>query len=365
MIFPRITCVVPDATGPLAVPTTPLIWTFGVDVVIPVRVVHASGVAYDLSGPVAGVLGFKHEDDDDEPFFQREWVITNPILGDAEFHISREDRGELVTGPLVASIRFRDNVTDFEDDILGPSRTEITSQVASLDSPVTALPADQPLAQGPPGTIRTRTVGKTNVATMIGPQTINGVALVPDDVVLLAGQTDETENGVWLVKAGAWTRPVTFSAGSHAAGTLVVVEQGLVDADTIWICTTDSPADVIDTDALTFEDVVNKDSLSASEHRAIRQLIHFVDDGPAAGFASGAYRETLPLGDPFPTSETWWTSAAKTQKIVDLTIVRDVEQKPTSETWKAYDIDGVTVIESVIDVIAYSGPFETSRTRTI
>lgn len=86
---------------------------------------------------------------------------------------------------------------------------------------------------------------------------------------------------------------------------------------------------------------------------------------PGLGFPSGAYRETLPLGDPFPTSATWWTDATKVDKIIEVLVTRDGQQKPTVEQWNIYDDDGSTVIETVTDTITYSGPFEASRTRVI
>lgn len=103
--------------------------------------------------------------------------------------------------------------------------------------------------------------------------------------------------------------------------------------------------------------------LSEAAHRALRQLIHFLSEGPAEGFASGAYKETTPTG-PFPTSEVWWESVAKLKKIVSLTTTW-TGALPTAEQWKVYDVDGVTVLVTVTDSISYSGVFETSRTRTI
>jgi hypothetical protein len=100
-------------------------------------------------------------------------------------------------------------------------------------------------------------------------------------------------------------------------------------------------------------------------HKTLRQLIHFIDGGPAEGFASGAYRETLPSADPFPTTITWWTSAAKTAKIVDKTITYNANKTANTVQWRVYDVDGSTVLATVTDAIAYSSVFETSRTRTI
>jgi len=50
-------------------------------------------------------------------------------------------------------------------------------------------------------------------------------------------------------------------------------------------------------------DVSGLGYITASDHEILRQLIHFIDSGgPADGFASGAYKEILPTGNPFPTS---------------------------------------------------------------
>ena len=100
-------------------------------------------------------------------------------------------------------------------------------------------------------------------------------------------------------------------------------------------------------------------------HKSLRHLIHFIDDGPACGFASGAYKETLPSGDPFPTQAIWWESSSKLKKIVELNLTRNTNKTPATEEWKMYDTDGSTVLCTVTDTITYSGQYETARTRTI
>ena len=62
--------------------------------------------------------------------------------------------------------------------------------------------------------------------------------------------------------------------------------------------------------------------LTEYTHKRLRHLIHFIDEGPADGFASGAFKEVLPAGSPFPTSIIWWESTSKLQKIVEKTITR-------------------------------------------
>lgn len=104
--------------------------------------------------------------------------------------------------------------------------------------------------------------------------------------------------------------------------------------------------------------------VQASDHPGLRQLIHFIDNGPAEGFTSGAFREILPAASPFPTSVIWWTDSGKTDKIVEK-LITYTGVNPTTIEWNVYDTDGSTVLATVTDTISYSGVFETSRTRAI
>lgn len=113
------------------------------------------------------------------------------------------------------------------------------------------------------------------------------------------------------------------------------------------------------------EGVIRTLGLSTGSHQSLRQLIHFIDDGPTAGFPDGCYKETLPAGDPFPTLEIWWESAAKLKKIVQLEVTRSVGQLPITERWKMFDTDGASLVEQVTDVITYSGAIETARSRSL
>lgn len=104
--------------------------------------------------------------------------------------------------------------------------------------------------------------------------------------------------------------------------------------------------------------------ITDAQHKALRQLIHFIEDGPAEGFASGAFKQTA--GTVFPTAEIWYVvgSTPPAGKIVEL-LTTWTGPVITQEIWKMYDVDGSTVLVTVTDTITYSGLFETSRTRTI
>lgn len=102
--------------------------------------------------------------------------------------------------------------------------------------------------------------------------------------------------------------------------------------------------------------------ITAAQHAALRQLIHFLDDGPGAGFASGAYKQTFYSGA-LITQEIWWEDNTLAQKIVQLDVTY-TGSLPTTEIWTMYDTDGVTVLVTLTDAITYNGGLEITRTRT-
>jgi hypothetical protein len=101
------------------------------------------------------------------------------------------------------------------------------------------------------------------------------------------------------------------------------------------------------------------------QHKTLRDLIHFIDEGPGDGFATGAFKEILPVGAPFPTSITWYLDTAKTKKLVEKFITYAGTAFPSIIQWNMYDFDGVTLIHTVTDTITYSTAFEATRTRAI
>lgn len=109
--------------------------------------------------------------------------------------------------------------------------------------------------------------------------------------------------------------------------------------------------------------------LNRQNHKVLRQLIHLADGvgGPFEGFPTGAYREVAyPVGKPFEQSVIWYDDNTKAKKIVEHTIVRNSINMPITITWKAYDVDGSTILSTVSDSIVYTNNiFEVSRTRTI
>lgn len=114
-----------------------------------------------------------------------------------------------------------------------------------------------------------------------------------------------------------------------------------------------------------FEGGVEKRLLSVEDHQTLRQMIHFIDGGPANGFASGAYREIVYSTTPWPDSITWYVDASKTEKIIEKVLTRNGSQQATTVLWRLYASDGSTVIATVTDTVTYIGAVESSRLRSI
>jgi hypothetical protein len=83
-------------------------------------------------------------------------------------------------------------------------------------------------------------VATTANITLSGTQTIDGIAVVAGDRVLVKDQTTATQNGIYVVAAGSWTRATDMDAAGEFAGAYTFVKQGTVNADRGYVCTNDS-----------------------------------------------------------------------------------------------------------------------------
>lgn len=79
----------------------------------------------------------------------------------------------------------------------------------------------------------------TAAITLSGEQTIDAVACVSGDRVLVKNQTAQTANGIYLVSTGAWTREPDFDGTRDVVlGTFVFITNGAVNAGAFYECTT-------------------------------------------------------------------------------------------------------------------------------
>lgn len=78
-----------------------------------------------------------------------------------------------------------------------------------------------------------------NIATLSGALTIDGVALVAGNRVLVKDQTTAAQNGIYVVSATAWARADDMSLWAEFPNAYVFVEQGTTNADNGFLCTSD------------------------------------------------------------------------------------------------------------------------------
>lgn len=109
-------------------------------------------------------------------------------------------------------------------------------------------------------------VGTTANITLSGEQTIDGVAVVTDDRVVVKNQTDGTENGIWIADTGDWVRSPDFDGNRDVVqGTLVNITAGSTLANTYWRVSTANPI-VIDTTSITLTQALNiSNALTAAD----------------------------------------------------------------------------------------------------
>lgn len=86
--------------------------------------------------------------------------------------------------------------------------------------------------------------------TLSGTQTIDGVAGSADDRILVKNQTAPEENGIYLMKSGAWVRATDADTWTELVGAIVPVAEGTANHDTLWLVTADQGG-TLDTDPVT------------------------------------------------------------------------------------------------------------------
>lgn len=93
-------------------------------------------------------------------------------------------------------------------------------------------------------------VATTANITLSGPQTIDGVAVVPGNRVLVKDQTISSQNGLYIVAAGAWVRSPDANSTPELDGAATYVLTGTINAGKTFIQTTADP--VIGADPIVF-----------------------------------------------------------------------------------------------------------------
>jgi phage-related tail fiber protein len=140
-------------------------------------------------------------------------------------------------------------------------------------------------------------VATTANIPLSGTLTIDGVVTVAGDRVLAKDQSAASQNGIYVVASGAWSRAIDADTGSElSAGATIPVEEGTSNADTQWTLTTDG-AITIGTTAIAFakRDVADASTTvkgkvqlaTATEAQALTDVLKPITPATLAGAFQG------------------------------------------------------------------------------
>lgn len=89
-------------------------------------------------------------------------------------------------------------------------------------------------------TVRVATTANITIATGLNNgDTLDGVTLATDDLVLVKNQTSSEENGIYKVAASP-ARDEWFDTWDEHPGAFIAVQEGTTNADTMYLCTADT-----------------------------------------------------------------------------------------------------------------------------
>ena len=175
---------------------------------------------------------------------------TNTLAGLTQLDVDniRIDGNEISSTDTDGNISLHPN----GDGTVDLNSARITSLADPVDPQDAATKAYVDAARSGLDVKQSARVATTGNITLSNTQTIDGVALVVGDRVLVKDQTDPIENGLYVVASGAWTRSADADEPNEVnAGMFVFVEEGTTNADSGFVLTTDNPL-TVGTDALEF-----------------------------------------------------------------------------------------------------------------
>ena len=109
------------------------------------------------------------------------------------------------------------------------------------------------------------TTGNITISTALNNgDTLDGVSLSTNDRVLVKDQSTASENGIYIVGSSP-ARADDLAAGSDAAGMFTFVEQGTVNADNGFVCTSNKGSAVTGTNNLTFAQFSGAGQITAGD----------------------------------------------------------------------------------------------------
>ena len=113
--------------------------------------------------------------------------------------------------------------------------------------------------------VKVATTGNITISTALNSgDAIDGVTLADNDRVLVKDQSTPSQNGIYIVGSSP-ARADDLAAGADAAGMFTFVEQGTVNADNGFVCTSNKGSAVVGTNNLTFAQFSGAGQITAGD----------------------------------------------------------------------------------------------------
>ena len=184
--------------------------------------------------------------------------VSSDVTGSASFDGTANAS---ITATLASSGVVAGTYTKLTVDAKGRATTGATASISDLSVPTADVSWDSKkltnladptaaqdgatkayvdsIAQGldPKGSVKAASTA--NIATLSGAMTIDGIALVTGDRILVKDQTAKSANGIYVIASGAWTRATDSNTWDKLISAYVFVEEGTTNADNGYLCTID------------------------------------------------------------------------------------------------------------------------------
>jgi microcystin-dependent protein len=186
-------------------------------------------VSPDLSAVPLVAKGLTNHENDLQQWSIEDSVDNEPVV---TVMASVDKDGKITSAGLESS----EDITLVSADPENPKR--IRGLANFFDHPDEAVSkayvdtAGSGIAVKPPA----RAATTANLAALSGTLTVDGVSLSAGNRVLVKNQSDATQNGIYVVAGGSWTRAIdTNSEENTKRGTYVFVESGTQNENTSWV----------------------------------------------------------------------------------------------------------------------------------